>query len=316
VVQHIRRCLRAPAAPSDSHTAYAGKRHKDCHPQPLSGTLAPLGEGIKLGAQLAIEKFKDRIEKTGFNVELVAFDDQARPDVGVATAKTLIADKDILAVIGHLHSGIAIPSSEVCWKVNLVMISPANTSPLVTDRGLPNVNRIIGRDELQAVLAAEFAKETLSARSVYILHSMNAYGEGIARVFRATARALGMDVLGFEGTTLRSDFDPILTPIKATNPDVIFFGGEYPQAAPLFREAREKGIKSKFLGPDGLDSKELQKLGGSAVVGAHFTTLASGVQGLSYGSRVCPGVHAKIQKGSGAVRGAGLRRGDDRVEGS
>src|SRR5213080_2916989 len=78
---------------------------------PLSGGQAALGEGIKLGAQLALERFKGPLEKMGFAVELVPFDDQAKPDVGVANAKNLIADPNVLAVIGHLNSGVAIPAS-------------------------------------------------------------------------------------------------------------------------------------------------------------------------------------------------------------
>ena len=78
---------------------------------PLSGGQASLGEGIKLGAQLAVEKMKGNLEKMGYKVEFVPFDDQAKPDVGVANAKNIIADKDIMAVIGHLNSGVAIPSS-------------------------------------------------------------------------------------------------------------------------------------------------------------------------------------------------------------
>src|SRR4029453_2554030 len=112
---------------------------------PLSGGQAALGEGIKLGTQLAVEKSKGPLEKMGFKVELVPFDDQAKPDVGVANAKNIIADKDILAVIGHLNSGVAIPSSEVYKEATLAMISPANTNPVVTDRGYPNVTRVCGR---------------------------------------------------------------------------------------------------------------------------------------------------------------------------
>jgi branched-chain amino acid transport system substrate-binding protein len=244
---------------------------------PLSGELAALGEGIKLGTQLAVEKFKGAVEKAGFKVELVPFDDQAKPDVGVANAKNIIADKDVLVVIGHLNSGVAIPSSEVYKEATLVMISPANTNPLITDRGLPNVNRVCGRDDVQGAVAAEFAVDALKAKSVYIVHNKNQYGQGIAEFFQETSKKKGVQVLGFEGSEERANFDPILTPIKAKNPDVIFFGGEYPQAAPMFRQAREKGIKAKFLGPDGLDSTELLKLGGDAVVGMHFTTVAGGV---------------------------------------
>ena len=245
---------------------------------PLSGELAALGEGIKLGTQLAIEKLKGNVERLGFKVELVPFDDQAKPEVGVANARNAIADKEILVVIGHFNSGVAIPSSEVYKEVSLAMISPANTNPVVTDRGLPNVSRVCGRDDVQGAVAAEFAAKELKAKSIYIVHNKNQYGQGIAEFVQSTAKRLGLQVLGFEGTEERANFDPILTPIRAKNPDVIFFGGEYPQAAPLFRQAREKGIQAKFMGPDGLDSTELLKLGGDGVVGMHYTTVAGGVK--------------------------------------
>jgi ABC-type branched-subunit amino acid transport system substrate-binding protein len=66
---------------------------------PLSGGQAVLGEGIKLGTQLAVEKMKGNLEKMGYKVDFVPFDDQAKPDVGVANAKNIIADKDIMVVI-------------------------------------------------------------------------------------------------------------------------------------------------------------------------------------------------------------------------
>src|SRR5438445_9318812 len=147
---------------------------------PLSGGQAALGEGIKLGAQLAIEKSKAALEKQGFKVDLVPFDDQAKPDVGVANAKNIIADKDILAVIGHLNSGVAIPSSEVYKEVSVTMISPANTNPVLTDRGYPNVNRVCGRDDVQGVVGSEFANGTMKAKSVYIIHDKTQYGQGVA----------------------------------------------------------------------------------------------------------------------------------------
>jgi branched-chain amino acid transport system substrate-binding protein len=243
---------------------------------PLSGGQAALGEGIKLGAQLAVEKFKGNLEKAGFKVELVPFDDQAKPDVGVANAKNINADKDIMVVIGHLNSGVAIPSSEVYKEVNLAMISPANTNPTVTDRGYKNVYRVCGRDDVQGVVGAEFAKAQ-NTKSVYVIHDKTAYGQGIADFFKADAEKKGIKVLGFEGTEEKSNFDPLLTPIKAKNPDLIYFGGIYEQAGPFFKQAREKGIKAKFMGPDGLDSSDLTKIAGKAVVGMNYTSVAGPV---------------------------------------
>ena len=247
---------------------------------PLSGGQAALGEGIKLGAQLAVEKFKGNLEKMGYKVDLVPFDDQAKPDVGVANAKNIIADKEIMAVIGHLNSGVAIPSSEVYKEVNVVMISPANTNPVVTDRGYPNVNRVCGRDDVQGVVGAEFAHGTLKVKSVYIIHDKTQYGQSIAEFFKADSEKKGVKVLGFEGTEEKSNFDPILTPIKAKNPDLIYFGGIYDQGAPFFKQAREKGIKAKLMGPDGMDSSDLTKIAGKAVVGMNYTSAAGPASAL------------------------------------
>ena len=243
---------------------------------PLSGDQSAPGEGIKLGTQLAIEQLKGPIEKLGFKVELVPFDDQAKPDVGVANARNIITDKDILAVIGHYNSGVAIPSSEVYKEAMLVEISPANTNPLITDRNLLNVNRVCGRDDVQGAVGAEFAK-SLKIKSAYVIHDKTTYGQSVAEFFRDNAKKLGIEVLGFDGTEEKSNFDPILTPAKAKNPDLIYFGGIYSQGAPLFKQAREKGIKAKFLGPDGLDSSDLTKIAGKTVVGMNYTTVAGPV---------------------------------------
>jgi len=242
---------------------------------PLSGGQAALGEGIKLGTQLAVEQLASNLTKQGFKVELVPFDDQAKPDVGVANAKNIIADKDILVVIGHLNSGVAIPSSEVYKEVDLPMISPANTNEKITDRGYPSVNRVCGRDDVQGPVGAEFAATTLKVKSVYVVHDKTTYGQGVAEAFKAEAEKKGVKVVAFEGTEEKSNFDPIITPIKAKNPDLVYFGGIYDQGAPFFKQAREKGVKGKFLGPDGLDSSDLVKIGGKALVGLYYTTAAA-----------------------------------------
>src|SRR3990172_7341606 len=241
---------------------------------PLSGGQAVLGEAIKLGTQLAVEQLKGPVEKLGFKVEVVPFDDQAKPDVGVANARNLMADKDILAVVGHLNSGVAIPSSEVYKEDNLVMVSPANTNPVITDRNLPNVNRICGRDDVQGAVGAEFAKATLKAKTAYVIHDKTTYGQGVAEFFKADAEKKGIKVIGFEGTEEKANFDPIITPMKAKNPDLVYFGGIYDQGAVFVKQMREKGVKATFLGPDGMDSSDFAKITGKAGVGSYYTTAA------------------------------------------
>jgi len=263
---------------------------------PLSGGQAALGEGIKNGAQLAVDQLAAPLKKMGFDVELVPFDDQAKPDVGVANAKNLVTDPDILLIVGHLNSGVAIPSSEVYKDSNLAMISPANTNPLITDRKLKSVFRVVGRDDVQGVVGAEFAAKEMKAKSAYILHDKTAYGQGVAEFFRDHSPKVGIGVLGFEGSEEKANFDPLITPMMVRKPDVVYFGGIYDQAGVFFKQARSKGFKGAFLGPDGMDSSELAKIAGQAIVGMHYTTVAGPVSVYPKAAKFAKDYKAKFGK--------------------
>lgn len=241
---------------------------------PLSGEQAAIGESIKLGAQLAVEESVKAFKALGYDLVLVPYDDQAKPEVGVANARNIIADSNVLLVVGHFNSGVALPASEVYKDAMLAMISPANTATEITDRGYPNVNRVCGRDDVQGPVGARFAVEDLKLKSVYIVQDKTLYGQGVADNFRAEAQKLGMKILGYEGTEERANFSPLIIPLKARNPDLVYFGGIYHQGGLFLRQLRDRGVKARYLGPDGLDSPEMVKIGGGAVIGSYYTTVA------------------------------------------
>jgi branched-chain amino acid transport system substrate-binding protein len=241
---------------------------------PLSGEQAALGEHIKLGAQLAVEEAVKPFKALGFDLEFVPFDDQAKPEVGVANARNIVANPDFLVLVGHFNSGVALPASEVYKDAMLAMISPANTATEITDRGYPNVNRVCGRDDVQGPVGARFAAQDLKLKSVYIIQDKTLYGQGVADNFRSEANKLGMKVLGYDGTEERANFAPMIIPMKAKNPDLVYFGGIYHQGGLLLKQMREKGVKAAFMGPDGLDSSEMVKITGASVVGSYYTTVA------------------------------------------
>ena len=181
---------------------------------PLSGEQAALGEHIKLGAQLAVEEASKAFKALGYDLVLVPYDDQAKPEVGVANARNIVSDPNILVMVGHFNSGVALPASEVYKDAMLAMISPANTATEITDRGYPNVNRVCGRDDVQGPVGARFAAQDLKLKSVYIIHDKTLYGQGVADNFRSEAKKLGMNVMGYEGTEERANFSPMIIPLK------------------------------------------------------------------------------------------------------
>ncbi len=239
---------------------------------PLSGPQAQFGTTGLNGAQLAVEQLGEQMGFQG--VEIAQFDDQATETVGASNANTIAADQNIMCVVGHINSGVALAALPTYRDANLVMISPANTNPRVTEEFDGTAYRLVGRDDVQGVVAADFAVNELQAKNAYVLHDQTAYGEGLATVFRDTLEERGVTVAGFAGTQEQSVFDAVLTPIQAANPDVIFFGGIYSTVGPFIQQLRERGIEATVLGGDGLDSPDLTRLAGETAVGTNYVSVS------------------------------------------
>lgn len=264
---------------------------------PLSGSQAAIGESIKNGAQMALEERVEEFKKLGMTLKFEPQDDQADPKVGVTVANKLINDKDFMAVVGHYNSGVAIPSSEVYERGNLVMVSPANTGVAVTERGLKTVNRIVTRDDVQGPVAADFAIDELKAKNVFIIHDKTAYGQGVADEFKKRAESKGVAIGGYEGITEKeTDFSAVINKVTAAKPDVVFFGGMYPEGSLIIKQMKEKQVTAKFIGPDGMDSGEVVKIAGKSAIGTYFTTVAADVTKKEAGAKWAEGYKAKFNK--------------------
>jgi len=242
---------------------------------PLSGGSATLGEAIKLGAQLALEDHKAEFSKKGFDLQLVPYDDQGDPKKGVSNAQMIASDKQILGVVGHLNSGVAIPSSETYEKYAIPMVSPANTATEITDRGLKTVNRIVARDDFQGPAGADYAVNTLKAKKIFVIQDKTAYGTGLADAFKGAAEKLGAQIVGYEGITVgEKDFNGVLNQVAQKKPDLIYFGGMYSEGGLILKQAVDKGIDVPFMGGDALDSSEFVNIAGDTVKHAYITSVA------------------------------------------
>lgn len=264
---------------------------------PLSGGSATLGDAIKSGAQLAIEDQKAAFAKKGFDLQIAPYDDQADPKKGVANAQLIASDSSILGVVGHLNSGVAIPSSEIYDKNNIVMVSPANTATTVTDRGLKTVNRICARDDFQGPSGANFAVNTLKAKKIFIIQDKTAYGSGLAQAFRGQAAKLGAQIVGYEGITVgEKDFSGVISHASAQKPDLIYFGGVYAEGGLIIKQARQQGLNIPIMGGDGIDSSATVQIAGDSVKNVYFTTVVGDVTKTVKGKQFADAYKKKFNK--------------------
>jgi branched-chain amino acid transport system substrate-binding protein len=242
---------------------------------PLTAGATALGQGMQRGAELAIEEANasETVKAAGLKFAGVPGDDQGDPKTGVIVANTFASDPDIIGVMGHLNSGVSIPASKVYSQKKIVMISPASTNPALTQQGLTNVFRVCTTDAVQGPAAADFASKLLGKKSVYVVDDSTPYGEGLSAEFAKQFAANGGKILGTAKTSDKdSDFNALVTKIKATNPDLVYYGGVYNAGALFAKQAKDGGIKAPFMGGDGLFDAKFIELAGAAQAEGDFAT--------------------------------------------
>jgi branched-chain amino acid transport system substrate-binding protein len=290
-------CSSEKTSSSGGDTAEGKAVIKIATQSPLSGGSATLGEAIKLGAQLALEDHKAEFAKKGFDLQLVPYDDQGDPKKGVANAQLIASDKDVLGVIGHLNSGVTIPSSETYEKYSIAMVSPAATATKVTDRGLKVTNRVVARDDFQGPAGANYAVKTLKAKKIFIIQDKTAYGSGLADAFKKAAENLGAEIVAYEGITVgEKDFNGVLNQVESKKPDMIYFGGLYAEGGLIVKQAHDKGINIPFMGGDGLDSSSFVEIAGEAVKNAYLTSVAGDATKTAEGKKFAEDYKKKYNK--------------------
>lgn len=251
---------------------------------PLSGGQSTLGSAIANGVKLAIKDKKAELSQLG--IELVEFpqDDVADPKNGPTIANRLASDKEVLAVVGTLNSGVAKTIAPILKDAHIAMISPANTAVVLTKSGYTNYNRIVATDDYQGAAAAKAVKDTIKATSVYVLHDKTEYGQGFAIEFVKEAKKLGLEIKGEEGLNpADTDFSALATKVTQTNPGAIFYGGIYDTASLLFKQITEKGFKGAYIGGDGLDSRDIVEKSGDAANQVYYTSVADNLYGTTEG---------------------------------
>ncbi|MBR8661551.1 branched-chain amino acid ABC transporter substrate-binding protein [Brevibacillus sp. NL20B1] len=231
---------------------------------PLSGQYSDYGSTAKAGAEYALKQRQEDFKKLGFDVQLLAQDDQADPKQGVAVAQMLISNPDVIGVVGHVTTGASITASAQYEQEKLVMVSPSSTGANLTEEGKQVVHRICARDDMQGSKAAIYAKNQLGVKSAYIVHDKQAYGQGLADEVKKQFEKDGVQVVGYEGITAgEKDYSAVINQIIAAKPEMIYFGGYYSDAGVLIKQLREKGFKGIVMGGDGYDSADLVKIAGA-----------------------------------------------------
>ncbi|MFH6810276.1 high-affinity branched-chain amino acid ABC transporter substrate-binding protein [Escherichia coli] len=237
----------------------------------MSGPIAQWGDMEFNGARQAIKDINAKGGIKGDKLVGVEYDDACDPKQAVAVANKIVND-GIKYVIGHLCSSSTQPASDIYEDEGILMISPGATNPELTQRGYQYIMRTAGLDSSQGPTAAKYILETVKPQRIAIIHDKQQYGEGLARSVQDGLKAANANVVFFDGITAgEKDFSALIARLKKENIDFVYYGGYYPEMGQMLRQARSVGLKTQFMGPEGVGNASLSNIAGDAAEGMLVT---------------------------------------------
>ncbi len=238
---------------------------------PKTGPVTQYGDMQFMGAKMAIKQINAKGGVDGKQLEAVEYDDACDPKQAVAVANKVVND-GVKFVVGHLCSSSTQPASDIYEDEGVIMITPAATSPEITARGYKMVFRTIGLDSAQGPAAGNYIAKFVKPKLVAVIHDKQQYGEGIATAVKATLEKDGIKVPVFEGINAGDkDFSSLISKLKQANVDFVYYGGYHPELGLILRQAKEKGLNAKFMGPEGVGNDSISQIAQGASEGLLVT---------------------------------------------
>src|SRR6478735_3127456 len=238
---------------------------------PLTGPNAAFGAQLKNGVEQAVEDINAAGGILGQKIQLFVGDDRADPKEGVSVANKFVGD-GVKFVIGHFNSGVTMPASEVYQENGILEITPAATNPRITERNMWNIFRTCGRDDQQGAVAGDYILKKFKGKKIAVIHDKTTYGQGLADVTKATINKGGMKEVLYEGVNKDDkDFSALVSKVKASGADLIYWGGLHDTGGLILRQMRAQGVKAPLMGGDGITDDEFASIAGPGAEGTLMT---------------------------------------------
>jgi branched-chain amino acid transport system substrate-binding protein len=238
---------------------------------PITGPNAAFGAQLKNGAQQAVDDINAAGGINGQKLALQFGDDVSDPKQGVSVANKFSAD-GVKFVVGAFNSGVTMPSSEVYQENGIVQVTPASTNPQITERKMWNIFRTCGRDDQQGAVAGAYILKQFKGKKVAVVHDKTTYGKGLAdETIKAMGKG-GMKPVLYEGINVgEKDFSALVSKIKQSGADLVYWGGLHTEGGLIVRQMRDQGVKAPLMGADGITTDEFAQVGGPGVEGTLMT---------------------------------------------
>ena len=245
---------------------------------PFTGAAAAPGMEIFNSIKLAVAERNAAGGIGGVQVEVVMGDTAGDAAQGVNVAEKFCTDDKIYGVVGPAMSDITAATLRIYSGCELAQISSAASKSDLTEKGYKNFFRVCARNDAHGPAVAAYIAKELKVKNAYLLNAKDDYSQNLTDEVAKTLESLGVkDVWRDTVVSGEKDYSPVLTKVKARNPELVFFASKpAPDMTVMVRQMKELGIKAIFFGSEGAkDKKEFIGASEGAAEGAyvyHFAT--------------------------------------------
>ena len=239
---------------------------------PLTGFAAADGKSALEGAKLAVAQANAAGGINGEKIELVIYDDQASPKEAAPIATKLIEKDKVVVAVSGSYSAPTRAAAPIFQNAKVPYVVAYSIHPDVTTTG-DYMFRASTMGEVQGRAGAKLIGETLKKKNVALITLKNDFGQALASGFKEGAPKFGIKVTGeYEYGMSDRQFGPMISSLKADNPEAIYATGYFFTAGPLVSQLRAAGITVPVIGQEGYDSEKFIEIAGAAAEGVYVTT--------------------------------------------
>jgi branched-chain amino acid transport system substrate-binding protein len=193
---------------------------------PYSGTYAALGTAIENGFRLYVAEQGGRIG--GREIEYFKVDDESDPSKATDNTNKLVKRDNVDVLVGTVHSGVAMAMAKVAKDNDTLLIVPnAGAAAVTGPMCAQNIFRSSFSNWQPGYAMGEVAAKRGLKKAVTITWKYAAGDESVAGFREAFEKGGGQVVKELSLPFPNVEFQPLLTEIAATRPDVVytFFAG-------------------------------------------------------------------------------------------
>ncbi len=255
-----------PADPAGDGTAVCPSTTTIAMVGPLTGPDAGSGTNIRNGARLAVTRHN--AANPDCQVTLAPRDSQGDPDQALVVVPPLVADPDVVAMIGPAYSGETKATGPMINAAGLLSLTPAATNPELTTYGWDNFFRGLASDAVQGPAVAAYMRDTLGFSTVCVVSDDSDYGIDLSGQVATVLGSAADPACAAQIVSGEQDLSAAVATVTAAGPDAVFYGGYTADAGRLVKQLRAAGYSGAFLSGDGAADVDFFRIGGDAAVGA------------------------------------------------